>query len=77
MDELFTGESDNDDGNGNHSVHTSHSGVLKVVDESPVKDKDVIQRVVDQLASYNWNGNVCYVSDVVVPPGMRWSYSIR
>ncbi|KAF0742245.1 Capsid protein VP1, partial [Aphis craccivora] len=69
MDELYTGDSDDDVGNGNDNIRPSNTTVYKAVDEFKIESKNVIQRAADQLARHNWGGNVCYVSDVVVPPG--------
>ncbi|KAL4149429.1 hypothetical protein QTP88_003381 [Uroleucon formosanum] len=33
------------------------------------KNEKVLQRAVDLCINHDWNGNVCYVSDVIVPPG--------
>jgi len=69
VDDLYTGDSDGDDGNGNDKLPSNNTSIYKIVDESQVKSKNLVQRAADQLTRYNWPGNVCYVSDVVVPPG--------
>lgn len=69
MDNIYTGNSDDDGGHGDHELQSFDSEYYKAVDKFTTEDKDVIQRVTDKCINYNWNGNVCYVSDVIVPPG--------
>ncbi|KAE9530106.1 hypothetical protein AGLY_011568 [Aphis glycines] len=69
VDELYTGDSDDDVGNGNDNIPTTNTSVYKAIDEFKTESKNIIQRAADQLVGYDWGGNVCYVSDVVVPPG--------
>jgi len=44
MDDLYTGDSDDNDGNGNHKLSTTNTTILKIVDESQVESKNLIQR---------------------------------
>lgn len=68
MDILFTGHGDSNARDDNVRLQRNEADVLRNVDELTTVNKNYIRGAADLLSDYNWEGNVVYVSDVIVPP---------
>jgi len=68
MDSIYTRDSD-DDGSHGDNQQSGDRKCYETVDMHSTEDTDILQRAASKCFNYNWHGNVCYVSDVIVPPG--------
>jgi len=69
MDFIFTGDDASDGGHVDIRLQEREEDVYRNVDETETIDQNYLRRAADFLSNYNWEGNVVYVSDVIVPPG--------